>query len=94
MSSGGACATARAAGILATQVRWKASLEARLARIGTRRAMTELERLGVRSCGQVRAWTDPRLKSIGHMAVPFGSPAEAMRLGRRWLSHVEALLKD
>jgi len=25
---------------------------------------------------------------------PTGSPAEAMRLGRRWLSHVEALLKD
>ena len=25
---------------------------------------------------------------------PTGSPAEAMRLGRRWLSHAEALLKD
>ena len=51
----------RAAGILATQVRWKASLEERLSRVGSRRAITELERLGVRSCGQVRAWTDPRL---------------------------------
>lgn len=51
----------RAAGILATQVRWKASLEERLARIGSRQAMTELERLGVRSYGQVRLWTDPRL---------------------------------
>lgn len=52
---------AGAAGILATQVRWKASLEERVAQIGSRRAMTELERRGVRSWGQVRAWTDPRL---------------------------------
>lgn len=51
----------RAADILTTQLRWKASLEERLARIGTRQAITELERLGVRSHGQVRAWTDPRL---------------------------------
>ena len=26
----------------------------------------------------IKSWADPRLKSIGHMAVPFGSPAEAM----------------
>lgn len=51
----------RAAGILATQARWKARLEERLALIGTRHAMSELQRLGVRSYGQVRAWTDPRL---------------------------------
>lgn len=51
----------RAAGILATQVCWKASLEERLACIGSRRAMSELKSLGVRSCGQVRAWTDERL---------------------------------
>lgn len=52
---------ARATGILATQARWKARLEERLARVGSRRAMLELERVGVRSCGQVRAWADPRL---------------------------------
>lgn len=52
---------ARASGILATQARWKARLEERLARVGSRRAMNELERLGVRSSGQVRAWADPRL---------------------------------
>lgn len=51
----------RAAGILKTQVRWKTRLQERLTRTGSRRAMAELERLGVRSCGQVRAWTDPRL---------------------------------
>ena len=27
------------------------------------------------------------------LAVQTGSPAEAMRLGRRWLSHLDALLK-
>lgn len=27
------------------------------------------------------------------LPAPVGSPAEAMRLGRRWLSHLEALLK-
>ena len=27
------------------------------------------------------------------LSVPIGSPAEALRLGRRWLSHLEALLK-
>lgn len=52
---------ARASGILATQARWKARLDERLQLIGTRRAMTELEQLGVRSSGQVRAWADPRL---------------------------------
>ncbi|NPC95225.1 hypothetical protein [Nocardioides sp. zg-DK7169] len=52
---------ARATGILATQARWKARLEERLARVGSRRAISELERVGVRSCGQVRAWADPRL---------------------------------
>ncbi|MBK7721870.1 MAG: hypothetical protein IPI32_06480 [Austwickia sp.] len=51
----------RACGILATQARWKARLEERLARVGSRRAMAELDRLGVRSSGQVRAWADPRL---------------------------------
>lgn len=51
----------RASGILATQERWKARLDERLHLIGPRRAMAELERLGVRSSGQVRAWVDPRL---------------------------------
>ncbi|WP_309081323.1 hypothetical protein [Zhihengliuella sp.] len=53
---------ARASGdILTTQTRWKARLEERLSRVGSRRAMVELDRLGVRSSGQVRAWADPRL---------------------------------
>ncbi|ACL63033.1 methanol oxidation system protein MoxJ [Methylobacterium nodulans] len=32
----------------------------------------------------VASWTDPRLKQVGHVAVPFGSPSEAMlkRIGR------------
>ncbi|OAN33391.1 hypothetical protein [Microbacterium sp. H83] len=51
----------RAPGIVATQARWKARLAERLACIGSRQAMDELERLGVRSFGQVRAWTDRRL---------------------------------
>lgn len=52
---------ARASGILATQARWKARLDERLQLIGSRRAVTELKELGVRSSGQVRAWADPRL---------------------------------
>lgn len=52
---------ARAPGILTTQARWKARLEERLVRVGSRQAMAELDQLGVRSSGQVRAWADPRL---------------------------------
>lgn len=52
---------ASASGILTTQARWKARLEERLARVGARQAAAELERLGVRSSGQVRAWAEPRL---------------------------------
>lgn len=52
---------ARASDILTTQARWKARLEERLARVGSRRAVADLDRLGVRSSGQVRAWVDPRL---------------------------------
>lgn len=52
---------AKAVGIVTTQSRWKQRLEERLAQVGARRAAAELERLGVRSSGQVRAWTEPRL---------------------------------
>lgn len=52
---------AKAADIVTTQIRWKQRLEERLARGGARRAAAELRRLGVRSSGQVRAWTEPRL---------------------------------
>ena len=52
---------AKADDIVTTQARWKQRLEKRLAQVGTRRAAEELERLGVRSSGQVRAWTEPRL---------------------------------
>lgn len=51
----------RASDIRATQDHWKARLEERLLRVGTRQAIVELDRLGVRSSGQVRAWADPRL---------------------------------
>lgn len=52
---------AKAIGIVTSQARWKQRLEDRLAHVGARRASQELERLGVRSSGQVRAWADPRL---------------------------------
>lgn len=52
---------AKAARIEATQSRWKKRLEESLAHLGARRAAAELEGLGVRSSGQVRAWIEPRL---------------------------------
>lgn len=52
---------ARADGIRSSQARWKRALEDRLNRMGTWRAAEELRNAGVRSPGQVRAWTDPRL---------------------------------
>lgn len=52
---------AGAAGVLATQERWKRALARRLAARGLSRAVTELAANGVRSAGQVRAWMDPRL---------------------------------
>ncbi|WP_109474855.1 hypothetical protein [Ornithinimicrobium cavernae] len=51
----------RAEGILATQERWKRALQQRLDQRGVRRAADELFALGVRSAGQVRAWTEARL---------------------------------
>lgn len=51
----------RAAGVVETQERWKLALERRLAVIGAKRAIVELTTRGVRSSGQVRAWTDSRL---------------------------------
>ncbi|WP_228375160.1 hypothetical protein [Demequina iriomotensis] len=50
-----------APGIVATQAHWKGLLQARLKRLGYRRAMADLEELGVRSSGQVRAWAGPLL---------------------------------
>lgn len=51
----------RADGILASQERWKRALQQRLTQIGARRTVDELLARGVRSAGQVRAWTEPRL---------------------------------
>lgn len=51
----------RAADITETQVSWKRRLEERLERVGPRQAAEQLQQLGVRSSGQVRAWTEPRL---------------------------------
>ena len=52
---------AEAAGIVTTQARWKHRLKERLAQVGAHRAAAELERIGVRSSGQVCAWAEPRL---------------------------------
>ncbi|GAA1309800.1 hypothetical protein GCM10009591_18240 [Brachybacterium tyrofermentans] len=47
--------------IITSQAHWKQQLEERLLRVGARRAVAELEQLGVRSSGQVRVWAEPRL---------------------------------
>lgn len=47
--------------IFSTQAYWKARLQEQLSRVGSLRAIAELERLGVRSSGQVQAWLDARL---------------------------------
>lgn len=51
----------RAAGIVATQKRWKGTLQQRLEMMGARRAIAELTARDVRSAGQVRVWAEPRL---------------------------------
>lgn len=51
----------QAASITATQDRWKRALHRRLELVGFGRVMDELTALGVRSAGQVRAWTEPRM---------------------------------
>jgi hypothetical protein len=53
----------RARDITVTQARWKSALQQRLDLIGAPRAARELAVRGVRSAGQVRAWTEPRLIS-------------------------------
>lgn len=52
---------AHASSIEVTQRRWKTALIHRLDAVGTSRAVKELSEGGVRSAGQVRAWTDSRL---------------------------------
>jgi hypothetical protein len=51
----------RAAGITATQERWKQALADRLARDGTKSVIDELKQRNVASAARVRAWTEPTL---------------------------------